>query len=90
MALATGLISLRTGGLEAGIAVHLGNNLAAVLIPQIGMTEQHVMSVPWVHGAGNALTLGLLCSVVSYRADAKGWVTERPPAGPRPRPLAAT
>lgn len=82
MALATGFLCVRTGGLEAGIAVHLGNNLTALFLPPLIVTQQPGLAASWVvHVFTNVVTLGLLCAVVSYRADAKGWVTELPGAG---------
>lgn len=77
MALAAGYLCLRTGGLEAAIALHLVNNLAVSGFSLV--TEYSPQFVPsaGVSLAINAITMALFCAIVSFRMEAARWSSTR-------------
>ncbi|WP_159499938.1 CPBP family intramembrane glutamic endopeptidase [Microbacterium sp. 18062] len=53
-AVATGWITWRTGGLEAAIALHVVNNVAAMLLGALGRTDLNATDQGWVSGIVSA------------------------------------
>lgn len=68
MALVAGYLCIRTGGLEAAIALHLANNLtihvSLLLVPDRGLGP---FLSNWSGAATHAVSMALVCVVISHR-----------------------
>ncbi|WP_250009244.1 CPBP family intramembrane glutamic endopeptidase [Actinoplanes sp. M2I2] len=82
----TGWLTVRTGGLEAAIALHLMNNLvAAGLAAAFGMLTitETAADMPWTMFAVDVVVLSAYAAVVVALAKRRGLAT-RGPADPQP------
>jgi membrane protease YdiL (CAAX protease family) len=90
-AIAAGVLTLRTGGLEAAIGLHVVNNVIAVgtyaafgALDQIGMSTD----MGWQHVTPDLALMGVYVGVVLWLARRRGIAT-RTPAAPVPAPTLA-
>ncbi|QKW34336.1 CPBP family intramembrane metalloprotease [Actinomadura sp. NAK00032] len=87
-----GWMTVRTGGLEAGIALHVFNNLMAFLLPAaVGKLDMEQGSVPWQVVLADVIPIALYAAVVVLLARRmrvqKRTGEDEVPTTPRPEPL---
>ncbi|BCJ50309.1 hypothetical protein Asp14428_17840 [Actinoplanes sp. NBRC 14428] len=87
-----GWLTVRTGGLEAAIALHVVNNLLsagmAAAFDQLTVTTT-AADMPWQFAAADALVLAAYALIVVRLADRRGLTTVSIPAPASPPALAA-
>ncbi|SEG41820.1 CAAX protease self-immunity [Thermomonospora echinospora] len=85
----TGWLTVRTGGLEAAIAIHVVNNVVAFLLPAaVGQLSLEQGDIPWPYVLADLAPLLLYAALVARLARRRELETVSPPAA-GPVPVAA-
>jgi membrane protease YdiL (CAAX protease family) len=80
-------LTVRTGGLEAGIAAHIANNVVLMVVDALGMITSTGEGGP-VDLIPTVVTSLVMVGLVSWLATRQGIVRTRPPIEPPPPPPA--
>lgn len=86
--LAAGWLTIRTGGLEAAIAIHVVNNVLLFVLGAVGLVDPtgEEGDLGPVDVLPTVIAMAAMVALVEWQSRRVGLVTRRPPQAPRPTP----